>query len=227
MVDKLIDILLKILTNLSQWLYNIQVNWYSKDISSVEIIDLDSNFDINELSQNDLINRKNELKTKLWESLEVKHTDNHWYNNSYIVGGLILGSLIILGGAYYYFYYYKNSDIPVDSISNHDTTNDHSSFSDNEAGTSNDIELQESKPSDSVINTYSDNDPWAGTMSDETRADMDHYFPHRDNVSAQSRSSSPSGSDVTVTPKSIIQPTYQGDEEANFIEYGKRVLNRK
>ena len=85
MVDKLIDILLKILTNLSQWLYNIQVNWYSKDISSVEIIDLDSNFDINELSQNDLINRKNELKTKLWEYLEVKHTYNHWYNNYYIV----------------------------------------------------------------------------------------------------------------------------------------------
>ena len=226
MVDKLIDILLKILTNLSQWLYNIQVNWYSKDISSVEIIDLDSNFDINELSQNDLINRKNELKTKLWESLEVKHTDNHWYNNSYIVGGLILGSLIILGGAYYYFII-KNNDVPVDSISNHDTTNDHSSFSDNEAGTSNDIELQESKPSDSVINTYSDNDPWAGTMSDETRADMDHYFPHRNNISDQSRSSSPSGSDVTVTPKSIIQPTYQGDEEANFIEYGKRVLKRR
>ena len=37
----------------------------------------------------------------------------------------------------------------------------------------------------------------------------------------------PSGSDVSVTPKSIIQPTYQGVEEANFIEYGKRVLNRK
>ena len=107
--------------------------------------------------QNDLINKKNELKGQLWESLGVKPADNHWYNNSYIVGGLVLGSLIILGGAYYYFYHYKNSDIPVDSISNHDTTNDHSSFSDNEAGTSNDIELQENKPSDSVINTYSDN----------------------------------------------------------------------
>ena len=125
MVDKLIDILLKILTNLSQWLYNIQVNWYSKDISSVEIIDLDSNFDINELSQNDLINRKNELKTKLWEYLEVKHTDNHWYNNSYIVGGLILGSLIILGGAYYYFII-KNNDVPVVSNPRPEISDDHS-----------------------------------------------------------------------------------------------------
>ena len=180
MVDKLIDILLKILTNLSQWLYNIQVNWYSKDISSVEIIDLDSNFDINELSQNDLINRKNELKTKLWESLEVKHTDNHWYNNSYIVGGLILGSLIILGGAYYYFII-KNNDVPVVSNPRPEISDDHSRPFNNmntEAGSpnSNDIELQESKPSDSILNTYSNNDPWAGTISEDMRSDMDHYY---------------------------------------------------
>ena len=83
------------------------------------------NFDINELSQNDLINRKNELKTKLWESLEVKHTDNHWYNNSYIVGGLILGSLIILGGAYYYFII-KNNDVPVVSNPRPEISDDHS-----------------------------------------------------------------------------------------------------
>ena len=125
MVDKLIDILLKILTNLSQWLYNIQVNWYSKDISSVEIIDLDSNFDINELSQNDLINKKNELKGQLWESLGVKPADNHWYNNSYIVGGLVLGSLIILGGAYYYFII-KNNDVPVVSNPRPEISDDYS-----------------------------------------------------------------------------------------------------
>ena len=48
-----------------------------------------------------------------------------------------------------------------------------------EAGSpnSNDIELQESKPSDSILNTYSNNDPWAGTMSEDMRSDMDHYYP--------------------------------------------------
>ena len=47
-----------------------------------------------------------------------------------------------------------------------------------EAGSpnSNDIELQESKPSDSILNTYSNNDPWAGTMSEDMRSDMDHYY---------------------------------------------------
>ena len=58
LVDKLIDILLKILTNLSQWLYNIQVNRYSKNLPSIEVIDINSKFDINELSHNDLINKK-------------------------------------------------------------------------------------------------------------------------------------------------------------------------
>lgn len=52
MVDKLNDILLKILTNLSQWLYNIQVNRYSKNLPSIEVIDINSKFDINELSLN-------------------------------------------------------------------------------------------------------------------------------------------------------------------------------
>ena len=125
LVDKLIDILLKILTNLSQWLYNIQVNRYSKNLPSIEVIDINSKFDINELSQNDLINKKNELKGQLWESLGVKPADNHWYNNSYIVGGLVLGSLIILGGAYYYFII-KNNDVPVVSNPRPEISDDYS-----------------------------------------------------------------------------------------------------
>lgn len=236
--DKFLEWLYNFLYKLANWLYQIHVNRFSKPEPS-ELVDFEpfETIDIKDLNQNELMNKKQELKGKLWESLDFKPSeDTPWYKdkNTYIIGGIVIG-LALFGGVCYYLYIRNNNEVPVNNnIPRPEFDDDHSRpfrnmnpDSNAEAGpsNSNDIELQDS----SSMESYSSSNPW----DPETQSEYNRYFQEPEAIS---RTSSPSGSDSTVTMKSSaevantpqadkIQPSYQGDENSNFLEWGKRAIN--
>lgn len=65
------------------------------------------------LTENQLVDSKNELQSKLLDSLNWNKVEeeSHWYNNKTIwfVGAL---TVIVIGGVVYYFYFYQPSNGP-------------------------------------------------------------------------------------------------------------------
>lgn len=106
--DKLIDNVISLLTRFTQWLYRIQVGRFQSDIKYPELVDHPTQ----EISHNDLMARKSDLKTKLFEALDIKE-QTPWYKDSRVWLGVGAAIIVVAGAGIYYFYFYNDKPAPI------------------------------------------------------------------------------------------------------------------
>lgn len=244
LLDKIMDLLIKILTNFAQWLYRIQVGRIPnlrepeielKPINEIKHFDQKVEFD-------NYFQEKQYHKNKLFEALNIKEEqDTTWFSKKVLIG-LAVGVTLAACAGIYYIYYYDRNPLPTISQSELDAMELKELAAqrtlENEAGPSNYIQ-------DASTNAWDQqrgNSP-SNALSIDDRAFKDAVFPyqHEDATAPWTKSSetinNPSSPASSTSSLETVKPeqspklgntvNFSGDDDSNFIAWGNSWLNRK